>query len=190
MASLEMVESGDHLSPASKNEIKKYYGKSHFILFFFCSRAHGIVVGKKNPNYLPNLCVVRFTPLKSNTKYFIHPTFLTGQIIPLIHSKVIYVPCDIQSALKLYRNNGPTEHPYSSSSSIPSPSTETQISVAHLLARLPRYRPCWGLDPIGEPRGGGGHRRAKHRARHLRRRPSLFGTARNLLYPISLRSIS
>lgn len=126
MASLEMVESGDHLSPASKNEIKKYYGKSHFILFFFCSRAHGIVVGKKNPNYLPNLCVVRFTPLKSNTKYFIRPTFLTGQIIPLIHSKVIYVPCDIQSALKLYRNNGPTEHPYSSSSSIPSPSTETR----------------------------------------------------------------
>lgn len=97
-------------------------------LFYF-SFAAGLMElwwEKKNPNYLPNLCVVRFTPLKSNTKYFIHPTFLTGQIIPLIHSKVIYVPCDIQSALKLYRNNGPTEHPYSSSSSIPSPSTETR----------------------------------------------------------------
>lgn len=96
---------------------------------------------KKNPNYLPNLCVVRFTPLKSNTKYFIRPTFLTGQIIPLIHSKVIYVPCDIQSALKLYRNNGPTEHPYSSSSSIPSPSTETRsaqpISSLGCLATVP-----------------------------------------------------
>lgn len=75
MASLEMVELGDHLSLASKNEINKYYGRSHFIFFLLQQGSWNCGGEKKNPNYLPNLCVVRFIPLKSNTRYFIPPNF-------------------------------------------------------------------------------------------------------------------
>lgn len=47
MASLEMVELGDHLSLASKNEINKYYGRSHFIFFSFAAGLMELWWGKK-----------------------------------------------------------------------------------------------------------------------------------------------